>query len=102
MTLRQSLGAVLCAATASAACGSSDWELDVAVRIPIAVQSAYAGGYPAQLVLVSDNASPSDPESTGGTAQRVANLCSASDELVTINVKLTGSECAPCYLRAWL
>jgi hypothetical protein len=102
MPLRPSSQAALSAALACAACGSADWELDVTVRIPAAALADYSGGYPAQVVVLSDRTSPSDPASTGGTAQRIANLCSASDTLVTIETKLSGTDCAPRYVRAWL
>jgi hypothetical protein len=102
MVLRPSSQVALYAALICAACGGSDWELDVLVRIPGATQADYSGGYPAQVVVLTDRASQSDPASTGGTAQRIANLCSATDSLVIVTTTLSGTDCAPRYVRAWL
>ncbi|MET0386515.1 MAG: hypothetical protein ABW321_11180 [Polyangiales bacterium] len=84
------------------ACESA-WELDISVMVPVSVQEEYSEGYPAQLVLLIDRAPRSAPGSTGGVAQRIANLCDESGEPFAMDVHLSGGDCdAPGYVRVWL
>jgi hypothetical protein len=105
MKLRAELCVVGCAALAWAlpsACGGDSWELDLTVRISANVQQQYEGGYPAQVVMLLDNASPTSLAATGGKAYRIATVCKAG-ETVTFNAKRSDSQCnAPLYVRAWL
>jgi hypothetical protein len=80
------------------------------------VLEGYAGEFPAQIVMVVDSEPPLSPQSEGGTAYRIANVCSrggvarASEQAAEVAQKplefqttLTGTGCgAPRFVRVWL
>jgi hypothetical protein len=82
----------------------------------VPVLQGYDGEFPAQIVMVVDSQPPLSPQSEGGTAYRIANVCSRGGVLSTseqsaeveqkpleFNTLLTGTGCgAPRYVRVWL
>lgn len=97
----QATTAALC--IAGSACGESGWTLDVTVRVPARRQSEYTD-YPAQIVLVTDTSAEAIIAGPEGYAVRIANLCSQDSEDFTVQLQLTGDDCAqlPRYVEAWM